>query len=142
LTIVRSFITSKGIALATPCMPCSFGLLPHPRSKTGAQPNGLLRVTVADRWIPLVTAAYGTWVARPTPTTMLVPDATAPVRRRVRPVLGDHCTMASRERGAPASRSPEVSDLHRSVRPNGLINTPQKWIAELLFGILIEPAHS
>jgi hypothetical protein len=41
-------------------MPCSFGLLPHPRSGTGAQPNGLLRVTVIDRQLPLVTAPYGT----------------------------------------------------------------------------------
>jgi hypothetical protein len=32
---------------------------PH-RSGTGAQPSGLLRVTVSVRWIPLVTAAYGT----------------------------------------------------------------------------------
>src|ERR671913_677956 len=53
----------------TPCMPCSFGLLPHPRSGTGGQPNSFLQVTVADRWIPLVTAAYGTWVARPARTT-------------------------------------------------------------------------
>jgi hypothetical protein len=30
-------------------------------------------VTVIVRWIPLVTAAYGTRVARPTSTTMLAP---------------------------------------------------------------------
>jgi hypothetical protein len=46
-------------------MPCSFGILPHPRSGTGVQPNGLLRVTVMVRWIPLVTVAYlvsiGVW---------------------------------------------------------------------------------
>ena len=45
-------------------MPCSFGLLPHRRSETCAQPTGLLRVTVIVRWIPLVTAAYGTRMAR------------------------------------------------------------------------------
>jgi hypothetical protein len=33
----------------TPCMPCSFGLLPHCRSGTGAQPNGRLEVTVTVR---------------------------------------------------------------------------------------------
>jgi hypothetical protein len=54
-------------------MPCSFGLLSHPRSGTGGQPNGFLQVTVADRYIPLVTAAYGTWVARPARMRMLAP---------------------------------------------------------------------
>jgi hypothetical protein len=49
----------------TPCMPCSFGLLLHPRSGMCAQPTGHVEVTVADRYIPLVTAAYGTRVARP-----------------------------------------------------------------------------
>jgi hypothetical protein len=56
------------------CMPCSFGLLPHPRSGMCAQPTGLLEVTVVVRWIPLETAAYGRWVARPARTTMLAPD--------------------------------------------------------------------
>jgi hypothetical protein len=55
-------------------MPCSFGLLPHPRSEAGAKLNGLLRVTVSVRWIPLVTAAYGTQVARPARTTTLARD--------------------------------------------------------------------
>ena len=53
-------------------MPCSFGLLSYRRSGTGAQPNVLIRVTVIVRWIPLVTAACGTWVARPASTTTLV----------------------------------------------------------------------
>ena len=53
----------------TPCSPCSFGLLPHRRSGAGAQPNGRLGVAVSVRWIPLVTAAYGTRVARPARTT-------------------------------------------------------------------------
>jgi len=35
-----------------------------------AHATGLVEVTVTDRYIPLVTAAYGTWVARPAPTTM------------------------------------------------------------------------
>jgi hypothetical protein len=38
-----------------------------------AQSTGLLEVTVVVRWIPLVPAAYGTWVARPARTTMLAP---------------------------------------------------------------------
>jgi hypothetical protein len=46
-------------------MPCSFGLLPHPWSEPGTQPSGSIRVTVVVRWIPLVTAAYGTRVAQP-----------------------------------------------------------------------------
>jgi len=41
-------------------MPCSFSLLPHPRSGTRAQRNGRLRLTVTDRYTPLVTAACGT----------------------------------------------------------------------------------
>ena len=52
-------------------MPCSVGLLPYPRSAACAQPTGLLEVTVTDRCIPLVTAAYGTRVAREVRTTML-----------------------------------------------------------------------
>jgi hypothetical protein len=55
-------------------MPCSFGLLPHPRSGMRAQANGLLEVTVTVRYIPLVPAAYGTRVARPTRTTRPAPD--------------------------------------------------------------------
>ena len=52
-------------------MPCSFGLLHHPRSGTGGQPTGFFQVTVADRYIPLVTAAYGTRMARPATTTIV-----------------------------------------------------------------------
>jgi len=62
----------------TSCMPCSFGLLPHPRSGAGAQPTGLRELTVVVRWIPLVTAAYGTRVARPARTTTLPPGGDGP----------------------------------------------------------------
>jgi hypothetical protein len=50
-----------------------FRLLPHPRSGAGAQPAGLLEVTVTVRWIPLVvvTVPYGTRVARPLRTTLV-----------------------------------------------------------------------
>jgi hypothetical protein len=55
----------------TPCMPCSFGLLPHPRSGRRPQLTGRLRMTVTVRCVPLVTAAYGTRVARPARMTWL-----------------------------------------------------------------------
>jgi hypothetical protein len=45
-------------------MPCSFGLLPHPRSEPRVPFTRPLGLTVAVRWIPLVPAAYGTRVAR------------------------------------------------------------------------------
>ena len=44
---------------------------PHPRSGRCAKPNGLFEVTVTVRYIPLVTAAYGTRVARPVRTTTI-----------------------------------------------------------------------
>jgi hypothetical protein len=45
---------------------------------------------VIVRWIPLVTAAYGTWVARPARTTRLAPGGDgSQLNRRVRSVLGD-----------------------------------------------------
>jgi hypothetical protein len=57
-------------------------------------------VTVVDRWIPLVTAAYGTRVARPPRTTRLAPGGDgSQLDRRVRPVLSDDCFM-----GEPRSR--------------------------------------
>src|SRR5918993_4574668 len=71
----------------TPCMPCSFGLLPHPRSGSRSPAQRSSRVTVTVRYIPLVTAAYGTRVARN--------DDARTWRRgsqltlRVRPVRGD-----------------------------------------------------
>jgi hypothetical protein len=42
------------------------------RSEARAQHNGLLEVTVIDRWIPLVSAAYCMRVARPARTAMLL----------------------------------------------------------------------
>jgi hypothetical protein len=41
-------------------MPCSFALLPRPRSTACAQHHGPLEATVTVRQIPLVTALYGT----------------------------------------------------------------------------------
>ena len=105
------------------CMPCSVGLLPHPRSGTGAQPNGRLRVTVIVRWIPLVTAAYGTWVARPVGEPRRSHLAvTAPAHSWVRPVLGDHRLVGKSLEGSrqrvgrlelrPASRHAACSRPH------------------------------
>jgi hypothetical protein len=68
----------------TPCMPCSFGLLPHPRSGSGVQPSGLLRGTLTGRWIPLVPAVYCMRVARP-------------VRKRMLAVGGDGSSSAESE---------------------------------------------
>jgi hypothetical protein len=62
----------------TPCMPCSFGLLPYPRSGPCTLPNGAPGVTVTVRYVPLVTAACGTRVARTVRTTMLACGAMAP----------------------------------------------------------------
>ena len=85
-------------------MPCSFGLLPHPRSGPCAQPDRLLEVTVTDRWIPLVTAAYGTWVARLARTMRLDLAATASgPDRRVRPASVTRRRVAKGPEGlAPA----------------------------------------
>src|ERR671935_1545154 len=63
--------TARPIKAMTPCMPCSFGLLQHARSEADAHPADLVGVTVADRCIPLVTAACGTWVPRPVRTNVL-----------------------------------------------------------------------
>jgi hypothetical protein len=62
----------------TPCMPCSVAPCWQSRSEASAQHNGLPEVTVIVRWIPLVTAAYGTWVARPGRATMAHPCGPAP----------------------------------------------------------------
>jgi hypothetical protein len=43
----------RGFEPLTPCMPCSFGLLPHPRSATGYP---VQRRSRSDRECPLVTA--------------------------------------------------------------------------------------
>jgi len=86
-------------------MPCNFGLLPHPRSGTRAQSNGLLGVTVVVRWIPLVPAASGTRVVRPARTTMLRRGGDgSQLYRRVRPVPGDHCIVGKSPAGLAAAR--------------------------------------
>jgi hypothetical protein len=59
-------------------MPCSFGSQYHRRSAVCGQPSSHSRVTVIVRWIPLDTAAYGTWVARPVRRRRSHLAATAP----------------------------------------------------------------
>jgi hypothetical protein len=54
----------------TLCMPCRFGLLPHPRSEA-VRPA--YRPPPCDCECPLVSAACGTWVARPVGTMWLAP---------------------------------------------------------------------
>jgi hypothetical protein len=44
----------------TPCMPCTFSALQSPRSGAVVQLNDSSALTVADRYVPLVTAACGT----------------------------------------------------------------------------------
>jgi hypothetical protein len=94
---------TRPIITPTTYMPCSFGLLPHPRSGTGAQRNGLLRVTVTVRWIPLVTAAYGTRVARLARTTTILRGGDgSPLDQTVRRALGDHRLMGKGPKGLAA----------------------------------------
>ena len=54
----------------TPLHAMQFRPPPPPQVRRVRLPNGLPRVTVIVRWIPLVTAAYGTRVARPARITM------------------------------------------------------------------------
>jgi hypothetical protein len=43
------WVELRGFEPLTTCMPCSFGLLSHPRSEVRTEPTGLLEVTVTDR---------------------------------------------------------------------------------------------
>jgi hypothetical protein len=98
-------------------MPCSFGPLWLPRSGACSPLSGYLRVTVTVRWIPLVTAAYGTWVARPARTTRLAAGGDgSQLGRRVRPFLGDHGFVGKRP-WACASSYPPLGVPH--FRPQG-----------------------
>jgi hypothetical protein len=107
----------------TPCMPCSFGLLRWSRSAACGQHQGPLQLTVSVRYIPLVTAAYGTWVARPTRTTTLAAGRQRlQLAWRVRPVP-DHRRLVgespegSRQAGHQAlNRSTPFWPRRRRVR--------------------------
>jgi hypothetical protein len=56
--------------LLTPCMPCSFGPRYSPWSAALTQLGDCRGLTVVVRWVPLVTAACGTRVARPARTNL------------------------------------------------------------------------
>ena len=87
-------------------MPCSFGLLLHPRSGPCAQPDRPLQVTVTIRWIPLMTAACGTRVARPARTTMACTRRRRlQIGHRVRPVLGDHRLVGKSPEGSAEGKA-------------------------------------
>jgi hypothetical protein len=104
----------------TPCMPCSFGLLPHPRSGMCALPIGLLELTVIIRWIPLVTAACGTRVARPAKTTMLAPGGDgSQLSRRVRPIPGNRFIVAKSPEGLAAAGGETRTPRRMSSSPRG-----------------------
>jgi hypothetical protein len=82
-------------------MPCSFGLFPHRRSGTWAQPTGLLEVTVTVRQIPLVTTAYGTRVARAARTTTFARGGnSSELAQKVRALLEDHCLVGKSPEGS------------------------------------------
>ena len=95
----------------TPCMPCSFGLLQNPRSACGALRNSALGVTLTVRWIPLVTAACGTWMARPVRTTMLAAggDGSQAGRRGEARPRWPPVSVASREGGPAAAMAAKLS---------------------------------
>src|SRR5829696_3275351 len=102
----------------TSCMPCSVGLLSYPRSGICAQPSGLRGVTVTDRYVPLVTAAYGTRVARPARTTALpLGGDGSQLGQRARLVLGHH-RLVGRARGLAAAG-----------RDANLVYGPAPWLA-------------
>ena len=93
-------------------MPCSFAPLTLRRSRACAQLIDSRRLTVIVRCIPLVTAAYGTWVARPARTTTLPHGGNGfQLAQRGEAVLGDHC---------PVGKSPEGSR-----QPGGRLENPR-----------------
>jgi hypothetical protein len=115
VTAVKDKQTSQADPATTPCMPCSFGPRVFRRSEACAQWNGPPEVTVTNRSVPLVTAAYGTQMARPARTMMLVRggDGT-PLGPRVRRVLGDDCVVGKPRRrgGSQASTArPLAADV-------------------------------
>ena len=110
----------RPIQALTPCMPCSFALLPFiPGQRAAAQPDGPLRVTVSVRWIPLVTAACGTRVARRRERRRSHLTATAPAR-----LLGEadlRVTTASWARARRGWRQPEDSNPAPSCSTSNVV---------------------
>ena len=90
-------------------------MLLHPRSEADAHPTGPVEVTVIIRWIPLVTAACGTRVARPARTRMLAPGNDGSQLGRMDLSLVTTASRASREGGAAASSAPAASSRDRGL---------------------------
>jgi hypothetical protein len=102
------------------------------------QLNGRIGVTVTVRWIPLVSAPYGTRVARPAERRCSQVTATAPARPRVRPVPGDHHVVDNSPEGSrqpwvgrlelrPTSRSVACSRPHPVVDLRVLATRCDRW---------------
>ena len=78
----------------------------HARSEADAHPTGSVGVTVVDRYLPLVTAAYGTRVARPARTTTLARGGGgSQLNRRVRLTLGNPLLRCQEPEGRAAARA-------------------------------------
>jgi hypothetical protein len=83
---------------------------------------------MTDRCIPLATAAYGTWMARPAKTTTLPPGGDdSQLDRRVRPVLGEPLLVGKSPEGLAAagagdSNSTEPVSCLRGQEPLGSVN--------------------
>jgi hypothetical protein len=124
--------TRPRCAGVTPCMPCSFGLILHRRSRTGGPVRDLLRVTVTVRWIPLVTAAYGTRVARPARTTTFAPGGDgSQLAQTVRPFLGDYRLVGKSPEGLAAAGWETWTLDSPGVGPPGC-----DWVGGVTLGLL------
>jgi hypothetical protein len=78
-------------------------------------PTGPVGVTVTDRHIPLVTAPYGTRVARSARTTRFAPGGDgSQLNRRVRSVLGGHRLAGKSPQGLTAGALPGNWDAELS----------------------------
>ena len=101
-------------------MPCSFGLLPHPRSGAYTLPSGPLGVTMNVRWIPVVTARV-----QPEPA---VPDA---VRTRHGPTPLRHGGSGPVWSRTPAAlrsfATKDRSGRPGTVRPMSAVDLLRRW---------------
>jgi hypothetical protein len=106
--------TRASASAVTTCMPAVSAPSSTPGQRRCAQPIGLLYVTVSVRWLPLVPAPYGTWVARPVGTMWLAPVGEgSPLAGRVWLTAGDDGLVGKPRSGAAASGRPGS----RSVEP-------------------------
>jgi len=111
--VALCLVELRGFEPLTPCMPCSFAPCGRSRSAASAQRNDRFGVTVADRCIPLVTAAYGTAGENNDAS----PGGAAPTRVWVRPVPSDHRLVGKRPEGSRQVRQ-QASAFGPSYRPS------------------------